>query len=645
MPSPLSACVLSSALALGGALPAGATPDASATTPASAPPLTETDARRLHKLAENWLALGQVPADAAAELTADRVVGVAVTLRRAGATLAKGEAVRADLGALLDGRAPAPADAAALLRKAAAEAFAKAQTKLGQLPLSEAAPLLCVEVQVGYAPAPVLLPAQTAGPATDESVFTQWAPGWHGLLLRPAAGPAGTPDRAPAVAWPGEQMADGLSCDAVLRRLLAAQSLEESALPRLSRPGGARLAVFEVFDINRLAHNLPPMSLVRGTVLTPESAINGASLRALSQRMALHLAAKVGERGTLKGGYRPALDQYIPEEAAPAEAALTAYALVREGARRKADDPADASGARCLTAAAALLKNLGPVVSDAKASPQPLAAALTLLALLEAPGGADRDLRDRLGADLMALDAGDAGYAVPVANPDPAAAQAKVVSETTASILTCALASWYERTRDAKAEALVARQLTRAFGHLEAARDAAPAAEAAYWLALAQRRAGLILAAAANDPQKAGEAHAARLALLTKQLAAAREAQILRPPAVGPADVVGGFAFGRAGAPLPTWRSAFVMGLWGQLLREEGAICAQNRAEHWLALGQGARFLAQLMATPASCYACRHPGAALGGVRSAPWETALDNQPTAMTLLALEEVIAATQGP
>src|SRR5688572_2403854 len=156
------------------------------------------------------------------------------------------------------------------------------------------------------------------------------------------------------------------------------------------------------------------MVLTRGTVLTPESAITGATLRAFSERMALHLAAKVDDKGALKGGYRPALDQHIPEEAAPAEAALCAYALVRAGSRRLAADPADASGTRSLKAAAALLKKLGPAVSDAKGSPQPLAAALTLLALIEAPGGADRDLRDRLAADLMALDVGDIGYAVPV---------------------------------------------------------------------------------------------------------------------------------------------------------------------------------------------------------------------------------------
>lgn len=642
--------VLPAALVLGlsaSALPAGAegaaaAPAAPLPAPASAPVPALADAMRLHKLVEGWLALGEVPATTASELWADKAVGVVVTLRLEGVSMGQGQAVRVDGADVFDGKETKPVDLVPLLMEASRQAFAQANARLletpgaGKNPLATLADMLCVDVQVGHSPAPVLAGKEGA----SDEVFAQVSPGWHGMALRPAAGGAAA---APALAWPGTLTAQGVATDTALNRMLVAAKISEADAKKLARPGGPRLSTFEVFHIVRPRRALPPMALTRGTVVVPESAITMDTLRALDGRVAEHLLAKVTADGNLRGGYRVADDAWMPAVATPAEAALAAYALARAASSRLAANPRDEFGVHCVEGASKLAKVLAPKVSDAKAAPQPLASALLLLTLTDAPGGADRDLRDRLAADLMALDTGETGYAVKGAPAPPAppgvvvtAPEAKPVGRTAGAIITCALAAWYERTRDVKAEAIVRRQLDKAFGGSEGFETA----EAAYWLVLAQRRAGLALAAADKDPEKARRAHGAHLERALLALEEMRAEQIQRAPDNGPADVVGGFAFGKSGLPLPTWHGAFVMAVWGQLLQEPGVIAADARPGHLRAVSRGARFMAQLVVTPAACFACRQPAAAVGGVRGAPWDTRLDTQPAAMTLIALEEVLA-----
>lgn len=634
MLSPVSSCILSSALVLGAPAGALAGTPAPVAAPASAPALSEADAKRLHKLVEDWLLVGQVPQDHTAELWADQALGVVVTLRLEGVEMGRGSAVRPDLAAMLAGQNAGPVDLVPLLKQAAGAAFLRTEGKLSESSseknlLAAVGKTLCVDVQVAHRPEPVLLGA--AGGEGGADVFSQIAPGWHGLALCAAGDRAGVP----SLAWPGTELAQGIPYDTTLRHLLEAQKIAGADIKKLGRPDGARLHTFEVFHVVRPRPELPPMTLVRGTVLVPENAITVATLRILADRTATHLLTKVTDSGTLRGGYRPAEDTWQPAIATPAETALAAYALVRASSLRFADDPKDELAIQCLKAASSMAKKLAPEVSDASAAPQPLAAAFLLLALTDAPGGADRDWRDRLAADLMALDAGADGYAIKTAGTAGGAVVAKPVGRTTGAIITCALAAWYERTRDAKAEVIVRRQLEQAFANPQEL--ASP--ETAYWVAMAERRAGLPLAATDKDPIKGKTVHADRLNHLGQALEALRAKQISRAPANGPADVVGGFALNPSGLPLPTWQGSFVMALWGELLREPQAVAVQQRPAHLRGISRGARFMAQLIETPASCFACRNPGAAVGGVRGAPWDMRLDTQPAAMTLLALIEVV------
>ena len=653
MKTPVSSCILSSALVLGAsaqadpaapATPAPVAAPAAVPAPTSAPAPSEADALRLHKLAEGWLSVGAVPEKSASEVWAGKAVGVVVTLRLEGVTMGEGSAMPADLGAVLDGRPAAPVDLVPLLAQASRTAFARAEARLSETAgpakdlLAGMGKTLCVDVQLGHSPAPVLLGAQ--GGAGE--VFAQVLPGWHGLALR-AAG-----DTQPSLAWPGTQAAAGVPVDTSVARLLVEQHVTEAEGKKLARPGGPRLSSFEVFHVVRTRPGFPPMSLSRGAVVVPENAVSRDSLVLASEQVARHLIMKIKADGVLRGGYLPAQDLWQPAAASPSETALVAYALVRFAARRMAVDPKDDIAQKSVLAASAMARQLAPQVSDSKAAPQPLAAAFLLMALTDAPGGADRDWRDRLAAGLMALDAGEgaaSGYAVRplVATADGSTQlsppwSAKPVGEGTAAIITCALSGWYERTRDAKAEAVVRRQLALAFAHA----GETDAAESPYWLALAERRAGLLLAAADKDPAAARAEHVRRLQKLGKNLSQMRQSQIVRRPETGPADLVGGFSF-TPGLAMPTWRGAFPMALWGQLLQDPDAGATGQPAADMLGFGRGARFMLQLVVTPASCFAVRQPAAAVGGVRGAPWEMRLDTQPAAMSLLALEEAIEAVE--
>lgn len=590
---------------------------------AELPTPTAPDAQRLQNWAEAWTSLGKAPTpEERPRLPLRGVIGVAVTLRLEGVVVGSGRAVRADLADFLTGNGPTSADVGALAAEAADAAIRAARTRLEETShsagdvVADIAPSLSVETELAFAPRPLVLPTKAAG----GFLAGRYAPQHEGLVL--------LQDKAAAVGFPGEAAARNLAAGADIERLGAELKLPAEQLAQVGRPDGVRAFAFSSIHSVRNP-KARAVTLVRGVPLVPATAVSMDTLRRAAAEVAVHLNGKVTAEGILFGAYHPETDQYLPRDGAPpAEAGLVAYALVRLAAQRLADNPQDPVGERALQSAALLLKPLTVLCTDAKkAGPQPVALAFTLMALTESPTSADASLRDRLAAEVMAMSRPDGFSAANLPG-------APMVKPATQALLTAALANWYQRTRYPKAEILLNEHLPRLF--------ALPAAElpvdAHYWLALAEDRAAPALIAATKDPAAARAAHAARLAQLTAQLERLRALQLRSVPEGVPADLLGGFNPNPDAAtqPTPSAESAIPTALWGRLLAA-GALAPEQRDLAGLVLAN--RFLLQLTVPPAGTYAARCREHMTGGVKQAPWDARMNNQPTAMTLLAYLETV------
>lgn len=121
-------------------------------------------------------------------------------------------------------------------------------------------------------------------------------------------------------------------------------------------------------------------------------------------------------------------------------------------------------------------------------------------------------------------------------------------------------------------------------------------------------------------------------------------------------DMVGGIVFtaGVAGgtvAPYPTWHSARPLVFAATMLREPSLTEPGERARETVRLMRALRLLRQLQVDDVSAWAYANAGAAVGGIRAAPWDFGQPVDASAMVLLCVAETIksldalAAGQGP
>lgn len=108
-------------------------------------------------------------------------------------------------------------------------------------------------------------------------------------------------------------------------------------------------------------------------------------------------------------------------------------------------------------------------------------------------------------------------------------------------------------------------------------------------------------------------------------------------------DLVGGIVFSSRENPLPDWRSAQVLAFAAAATNIPALVSPDERDEHVSGLLEGMRFLEQLSASPAEGHGYVAPAQAMGGIRTAIWNSTMRLDASAITLRALRETIRALE--
>lgn len=598
-------------------------------------------------LAERWVRQGSVDAGIDAEQLAADLYGVRVTLRQDGFTVGLGDALREDASEAVDGRG-GPVGVADLTRRAVEAALAdlrghledaRLQAVRDSIPGREIAVVtpadiagrLQADVQLARRPVTVRIPRD----ADPNAVLGSFAPGFHGLRLVGNRG-------AGSLTWPGTAIALNLSPRSQLIQPLSDEGHPQTDLAAVGRAGGPVLQRFEAIQVVRAAPGQPPVELVRGSTLLPPIPVTMRTLDDLADRLGRHLADRFTQDGRVRGAYLPTRGEHDPPIASEEDTAWACYALAahaRAMRDRQPSGPGQEFGRRALDAATALAqRQLNAEAAGFDAG----AASLTLLALVE-DGLADPrtnegvSLRDALGQRLRSI-FDDTG----VARRPGAEKQGETrpaMNAATQALATAALAALFDQTRDPATGEVVGRSLdalwTASRGNLSA--GVLP------WYASAVSRVGALLA---------GEDAAAQARLLERRRALASlvdtlaQQQVIEPPRLGPADVVGGFELvkGPPGSPPnPNWYTAHLLHFVALAIADDG-IAAQGDRMGWiLTSGLAARFVGQLMMDEPASYYVRNRQEALRGVRLALYDNTLPVYATAISLLAVTQQRAALE--
>lgn len=613
-----------------------------------APVVDWSVARSVFQQAEKWVKDDKVERDAAARpLLVSGVVAVRVTLRFGGLTLAAADA----LGNTDKPNAPvdlreltARATELALVKYHDARDHAISRPQPGEKTKDKAkAPVekpghipLDLDLQIAHSPSEILLPA-AAGP---KAVYYQFAAGYHGLRLISTA----TPPVASMV-WPGNALASNLLPDSQITQLLADAGYGPqdtiNLAPKIGREGGPRLQRLDVIHMVRPFDGQPVLHLTRGNELIPIEAVDMGTVDAMSRRLTRHLVSRIilegSTPGSLAGTYLPTSDRYDPIEASITDTALTAYVLNRRAAQLGAVDP---NGLEYLNT-----KEKARVVTDhARKALVGLkfnegdseAKALLMLTIIESPHLAElKSDRDKLAAALMALPQ-DKGALL---NPN---SRARFSAEGQAIIL-ASLTALYEQTRDDKLPIIIEPALDALWA---SKLDMLDLVSAMPWMTQATLRLHRINLAEQTDPTARAlerQKWANRVAAMRTLSESLRKKKLIRAkPALGPADVIGGFDLiseNTDGAPAPDWRSANVLAFLASIASDPQVMEGQSINQLKFDVTLSVRYLAQLMVDEPSCFYVRGERRdALDAVRLALWDNRLAVKPSAMTLLAIMEL-------
>lgn len=601
-----------------------------------APLLDGSHGRRAHRMVEAWVRDAAVPQRVGLPINVTGLVGVCVTLRMDGVPVGTGVAYRQDLAAATDMLGPAVDLGPLLIQasrqalddtrqtlRAAQEQAAKAGRAIEDVQvttLEDIAGDLLVDIQL----AEDLTTIKLAPGAPADAIYGSFAPGYHGLRLPGAQNALG------AVQWPATAIARNIVPRSELTQLLADVGYAPAMAAKIARPGQPSLQRFSVRHFVRPTSGAPVTELVRGNVVLPPHNISGRTVDNMADRLARHLQRRFTADGQIRGTYLPTSNQYDPSIAGDEEAALACYALVRQLRQQLQLRPNDASVAKRLAQVRATADSLGVMLLDQAHATEPAATALILMTLVDAQlPGENKDLRDKLGQFLLNLRDPAGGF---FASRLPNDTTPKV-NQATRALVVAGLAALYSQTRDAQLGSIVHDELDQLWQQAQQA----PNVAALPWFMAAHHRTAKLLATDAAAKQAVAEREQG-LAVLVVVLC---EQQVIEPPLLGPADVVGGFELvaGPAGSPPnPDWRTSQLLGFLALALREPGITANRDSMGWMLSAGLAARFLAQLMMDEPSCYYVRSMPDTLGGIRLSLWDNRLAVAPQAMTLLALTEL-------
>lgn len=629
--------VLAFVLGLAAASPALAQADA------SAPALAQADGEAAFDWVQDWVRSEQgVPGDdALPDRPVSGVFGVYVTLRDEGRVMGRGQALREDVDATIDRPGP-PVQLAELLSAATVQALDQMRDKMMERAVEiglndpdlfkqgylAARQRVQVDVQIGHNLESIVLPID----GEEAAVFATFAPGFHGLRM------SGNIGGAPDYAWPATELSRNTTPIRLVLRLLQAQGYDPDDLPLVARADGPGLQRFEVLHVVRPRPAQPARQLTRGNMVLPQQVIDQRTIDGLAERVARYLdqliAQQPGGRWAVRGTYQPSMERYAPQWAEPREAALIGYALMRH-ARIKLDAE---QGGQALRGRAErvleLVEQLERSALPEPGKPKHLTAAFLLMALCESPINLDPPLiklRDRLGEALIDLHHPEGGGFRVMAKAD------QRLPRASAAVVSAALASWYDQTRQrARIE-----PVWSVLADLMKVNADDPRVVDLVWVGVALSKAGTLMAKNHPEPDPAAKQLAAWKQLLAEQSALLGEQQVRGKPVLGPSDVIGGFILTQAppgSPPNPTWQSAMPLTIIAMGLRDPEIVAPERSFGPLLSAGLGARFVGQLILTESSAFYMRDVSPALGGVRNTLWDNTLYPDCSSMALLALAEL-------
>jgi hypothetical protein len=609
------------------------------------------DARRVHRIIEGWIAQGGPDMATAPEDEPIEVSGVSalfVTLRWSGVTRGRGQWVRPGLLEPAPEPDGAELGAAVDLVQAARQATQASLRQIRTLDgWEQVVPLLLVDLQIAGTLELIRIPAG----ASVSRWLPDYIPGQHGLLLAP---PETAPEHArePAASgnalawvWPGEAVSHNLPPKMHMLKLARAAGLSNERSAGIGRRGGPPLYRFDAIHFVRPSRNDEVVQLVRGNELRHAKPFRMPDIESLGRRLAEHLAMRQLPNGKMVGTYHPTTRSFDPIDAPRRDQALAAYALGRwlklhqsaAPTKKRPDAGFDKIRAAVANATDTLSQlNAKPASFDAKT------AALTMMALIEAPRLADRKVqRDMLARKLLSLQNEDGSFNVkayhkaPLTTSPQAPAQKKPqLSKAVQLLVLDALLKLHERRPGPE----LAQQIRSSYVHLTTGAGP-PSIVTLPWLAQVTAS----MQRLDQDPQHPLNLNAATqslsdicIGLLESQIKPAAHLPESQRPAP---DLIGGFDLDERKRPTwappdADWRSAHAMMFLAIMLRQ-GESSGVSAADLIIGCSSAAQFLGQLTFDEPSCYYMMSQEYAVGAVRKKLVQNSVGVRPTAMALLAI----------
>lgn len=421
-----------------------------------------------------------------------------------------------------------------------------------------------------------------------------------------------------AVEFPSELMASG-TAPAVRLAAMAATLFQDPALGvellvDLQSERGVSFYRFDVVHVASVGQDDAPVFLTRGNQIVERNAVTTSSLVRFAEGLIDHAEAirLDGEsRLGLMGSIHIARGLADPAVALPTQQSLVAYGLVRlaEVPRLPA-----ATRDRARTLARDILGDLAHVdPGEIAPADDGIACAILWVALASLDLTDDPDLRalQRTCESMLA-----AHTAAPLASPRGTVAEA---------VLAWAVAERAARTGQDRA---FAESQLRAL-----VRETPKGGMVGLmpWIGWAE------LALAGDGPvASAVYLREVRDAVWTYQLT-------LRDTGVEERDLQGGIVFTSGGLSLPTWNSARPIAFAATMLGDPRLTTPEEMPGEAVRLIDAMRFLQQLAAGPAVAAFSRRPELVRGGVRAAVWDLHQPPEATALTMLAVAELLESLQ--
>ncbi|MBL1217439.1 MAG: hypothetical protein D8M59_08075 [Planctomycetes bacterium] len=454
-------------------------------------------------------------------------------------------------------------------------------------------------------------------------------PGLDGVILEVGGQRAGM--------FPGQYLADDLNPSQVLFQLAGALSLGLEQVDQFLESGQARVWLFEVEHLAQARRGDPPTFLYRGSRIVPADKVRVASLMQFADDVSSHLLSRRFHIGQfpdqrpaqqfpdevrqerpvrLLGRYEPELDVYKPFEASVSDQLLCAYALARyaqlEGQKQSMRDSARQFASELVGWYA------GGAGDEEKADDGETDS------LISTPGQA--------ALWLLATEALD-GRVAGLTPEEVSGARARM-TEIVQSVIEPALGLRADVPTEELAICALALRSGAVNQAVWTAADDDLDPELMPWLVLAEL-------AVERSSEKLEHEVMASLSRLAEQVwltqITAEQADTMG------LDLVGGVRVGLGGASqrrIPDWSNArWIAGLAAIAADERATQEPAEQMSHIAKLALASRFLMQLSVRDCDTYCVAAAEQALGGVRERVSSWSLRPEPSAMTLLAVVEML------